>query len=63
MEILKDETGSQGNLLLSKYENQKVFRNFMLSLRSECTRKLYCFIFSNFCHTIKTMSIYPLMKF
>jgi hypothetical protein len=48
MEILKDETGSQGNLLLSKYENQKAFRNFILSLRSECTRKLYSFYLLKF---------------
>jgi hypothetical protein len=46
--MLKDEIGAQGSLLLSKYENQKAFRNFILSLRSECTRKLYSFYLLKF---------------
>ena len=48
MEMLKEDTGFQGKLLLSNYENQKSFRNFMLSLRSESTRKLYSFYLLKF---------------
>ena len=44
MEILKDETGSQGNLLLSKYENQKDFSKLHVIIR-DLNVHVNCYLF------------------